>query len=236
MVRTVCAPLILCALTSPARSYATRCSLLPPRSGEACKARHATWGCVQSQAATAGALLELRPLANACLCEALGRQTRGSFDFCGPAEEQHSWTCDCTPRRPSTVPANASSRSWTSAAAAGRGPSDAVPAAPSGRLVLIGRRCCAGPRRPPQPVALFLSAPAVAAPHPCAPAVAVELLRKARLHAPFARPATVRGRVSGRIGPLGTWIAASGGASRWQNTSLGRSHWARAQPPAAMGA
>ena len=105
MVRTVCAPLILCALTSPARSYATRCSLLPPRSGEACKARHATWGCVQSQAATAGALLELRPLANACLCEALGRQTRGSFDFCGPAEEQHSWTCDCTPRRPSTVPA-----------------------------------------------------------------------------------------------------------------------------------
>ena len=149
MVRTVCAPLILCALTSPARSYATRCSLLPPRSGEACKARHATWGCVQSQAATAGALLELRPLANACLCEALGRQTRGSFDFCGPAEEQHSWTCDCTPRRPSTVPANASSRSWTSAGAAGRGPSDAVPAAPSGRLVLIGQVQQAVRRRTP---------------------------------------------------------------------------------------
>ena len=149
MVRTVCAPLILCALTSPARSYATRCSLLPPRSGEACKARHATWGCVQSQVATAGALLELRPLANACLCEALGRQTRGSFDFCGPAEEQHSWTCDCTPRRPSTVPANASSRSWTSAAAAGRGPSDAVPAAPSGRLVLIGQVQQAVRRRTP---------------------------------------------------------------------------------------
>ena len=148
-MRTVCAPLILCALTSPARSYATRCSLLPPRSGEACKARHATWGCVQSQVATAGALLELRPLANACLCEALGRQTRGSFDFCGPAEEQHSWTCDCTPRRPSTVPANASSRSWTSAAAAGRGPSDAVPAAPSGRLVLIGQVQQAVRRRTP---------------------------------------------------------------------------------------
>ena len=82
-MRTVCAPLILCALTSPARSYATRCSLLPPRSGEACKARHATWGCVQSQAATANkALLEPRPLANACLCEALGRQARDSFDFC----------------------------------------------------------------------------------------------------------------------------------------------------------
>eukprot|EP00964_Phaeocystis_antarctica_P033010 scaffold18705_cov35-Phaeocystis_antarctica.AAC.2 len=31
----------------------------------------------------------------------------------------------------------------------------------------------------------------------------VELLRKARRHTPFARPATVRGRVSGRIGPLG---------------------------------
>jgi len=108
-----------------------------------------THGCVQSQAATAGALLELRPLANACLCEALGRQTRGSFDFCGPAEEQHSWTCDCTPRRPSTVPANASSRSWTSAAAAGRGPSDAVPAAPSGRLVLIGQVQQAVRRRTP---------------------------------------------------------------------------------------
>ena len=82
-MRTVCAPLILCALTSPARSYATRCFLLPPRSGEACKARHATWGCVQSQAATANkALLEPRPLANACLCEALARQTRGSYDFC----------------------------------------------------------------------------------------------------------------------------------------------------------
>ena len=37
------------------------------------------------------------------------------------------------------MPANASSRSWTSAAAAGRGPSDAVPAAPSGRLDLIGQ-------------------------------------------------------------------------------------------------
>ena len=81
MVRTVCAPLVLCALASPARSYVTRCSLLPPRSGEACKARHATWGCVQSQAATAKALLEPRPLANG-LCEALGRHARGSFDFC----------------------------------------------------------------------------------------------------------------------------------------------------------
>ena len=80
MVHSVCALLVLCALASPARSYATRYSLLPPRSGEACKARHATWGCVQSQAATAGALLELRPLANACLC--LGRQARDSFDFC----------------------------------------------------------------------------------------------------------------------------------------------------------
>ena len=37
---------------------------------------------------------------------------------------------------------------------------------------------------------------------PCAPAVAVERLEKARRHAPFARPATVRGRVCGRIGPL----------------------------------
>ena len=37
---------------------------------------------------------------------------------------------------------------------------------------------------------------------PCAPAVAVEWLEKARRHAPFARPATVRGRVCGRIGPL----------------------------------
>ena len=45
-MRSVCAPLILCALTSPARSYATRCSLLPPRPGEACKARHTTCGAV----------------------------------------------------------------------------------------------------------------------------------------------------------------------------------------------
>ena len=39
-------------------------------------------GLCADQAAPAGALLELRPLANACLCEALARQTRGSYDFC----------------------------------------------------------------------------------------------------------------------------------------------------------
>ena len=38
---------VICALAIPARSYATRCSLLPPRSGEACKARHATWLCAE---------------------------------------------------------------------------------------------------------------------------------------------------------------------------------------------
>eukprot|EP00964_Phaeocystis_antarctica_P065344 scaffold39412_cov42-Phaeocystis_antarctica.AAC.2 len=56
------------------------------------------------------------------------------------------------------------------------------------------------------------------------PAVAVELLRKARRHTPFARPATVRGRVSGRIGPLGTWIAAvrAGGIIRVWAVRTGR--------------
>ena len=40
-------------------------------------------GCVQSQAATHRTLYTAaRPLANACLCEALGRQACGSFDFC----------------------------------------------------------------------------------------------------------------------------------------------------------
>ena len=77
---------------------------------------------------------------------------------------------------------------------------------------------------------ISIAAPAVAAPHPCAPAVAVELLRKARLHAPFARPATVRGRVSGRIGPLGTWIAAvrAGGRIRVWAVRTGRARNPRA--------
>lgn len=46
------------------------------------------------------------------------------------------------------------------------------------------------------------SAPTAAAPPRRAPAAAVERLGKARRHAPFARPATVRARVGGRIGPL----------------------------------
>ena len=115
MVRTVCAPFVLCALASPARSYVTRCSLLPPRSGEACKARHATWGCVQSQAATAKALLEPRPLANACLCEALGRQARGSSDFCAVLLKNNTAglaTVDRAGKRQQPQP-DVSRRSWT---------------------------------------------------------------------------------------------------------------------------
>ena len=91
-------------------------------------------------------------------------------------------------------------------------------------------RSCAGSRRQPQPVVLWLSAPAVAAPPPYAPAVAVELLRKMWRHTPFARPATVRGRVSGRIGPLGTWIAAvrAGGRIRVWAVRTGRARNPRA--------
>ena len=35
----------------------------------------------------------------------------------------------------------------------------------------------------------------------------------------------------GCVGALVHWYSCRGGASRWQNTSLGRSYWARAQPP-----
>jgi hypothetical protein len=66
----------------------------------------------------------------------------------------------------------------------------------------------AGPRRTrrshqPVGVALWAAcfAPTAAAPPHRAPAVAVERLVKAQRYAPFARPATVRARVGGRIGP-----------------------------------
>ena len=108
----------LCSVRLPAQLAHmphTLRSLLPPRSGEACKARHATWGCVQSQAATAGALLEPRPLANACLCEALGRQARGSSDFCAVLLKNNTAglaTVDRAGKRQQPQP-DVSRRSWT---------------------------------------------------------------------------------------------------------------------------
>ena len=69
-----------------------------------------------------------------------------------------------------------------------------------------GGRPRAGPRRSPPASARCAvgrpSAPAAAAPPHHAPAAAVERLGKARRRAPFVYPATVQGRVSGRIGPL----------------------------------
>lgn len=61
--------------------------------------------------------------------------------------------------------------------------------------------------RPSQPASAHCavgspSAPAAAAPPHHAPAAAVERLGKARCRAPFVYPATVRGWVSRRIGPL----------------------------------
>ena len=110
--------------------HAALCCLLAPAKPARQDTRR---GCVQSQAATASALLEPRPLANACLCEALGRQARGSSDFCAVLLKNNTAGLATVDRA-----GNASSRSRTSAGVAGRGPSDAVPAAPSGRLILIG--------------------------------------------------------------------------------------------------
>ena len=62
---------------------------------------------------------------------------------------------------------------------------------------------CLSPLRCGQTV----SAPAAAAPPHHARAAAVERLGKARRRAPFVRPATVRGRVGGRIGPLVLGVA-----------------------------
>ena len=72
------------------------------------------------------------------------------------------------------------------------------------------------------------SAPAAAAPPHHAPAAAVERLGKARRRAPFVRPATVRGRVGGRIGPLVHGVAV---VREQKSKSLCRDHWARARAP-----
>ena len=73
-----------------------------------------------------------------------------------------------------------------------------------------------------------VSAPAAAAPPHHAPAAAVERLGKARRRAPFVRPATVRGWVSQRIGPLVLGVAV---VREQKSKSLCRDHWARAQAP-----
>ena len=103
---------------------------------QACKARHATWAVCRAKQQPAGAhtLPAPRPLANACLCEALVRQARGSFDFCVVLLKNNTAALATALRGD-----RAGMSSGTSAAAAGRGPSDAAPAAPSGRLIFIGQ-------------------------------------------------------------------------------------------------
>ena len=104
---------------------------------QACKARHATWAVCrakQQRNRPAHTLPAPRPLANACLCEALVRQARGSFDFCVVLLKNNTAALATALRGD-----RAGMSSGTSAAAAGRGPSDAAPAVPSGRLVLIGQ-------------------------------------------------------------------------------------------------
>ena len=117
----------LCCLLAPAK---------PARQDTRC-------GCVQSQAATAGgALLGPRPPANACLCEALGRQARGSSDFCAVLLKNNTAglaTVDRASKR--------QQRSRTSAGAAGRGVSIRCRSCSTGRLILIGEVQQAARRR-----------------------------------------------------------------------------------------
>ena len=92
--------------------HAALCCLLAPAKPARQDTRR---GCVQSQAATAGALLEPRPLANACLCEALGRQARGSSDFCAVLLKNNTAglaTVDRAGKRQQPQP-DVSRRSWT---------------------------------------------------------------------------------------------------------------------------
>ena len=139
MVRTVCAPLVYTieALASPARAYATRCSLRPPCSGKPARQDTRRGLCAEPSSnrnRPAHTLPAPRPLANACLCEALVRQARGSFDFCVVLLKNNTAALATALRGD-----RAGMSSGTSAAAAGRGPSDAAPAAPSGRLIFIGQ-------------------------------------------------------------------------------------------------
>ena len=106
----------LCSVRLPAQlahmPHAALCCLLAPAKPARQDTRR---GCVQSQAATAGALLEPRPLANACLCEALGRQARGSSDFCAVLLKNNTAglaTVDRAGKRQQPQP-DVSRRSWT---------------------------------------------------------------------------------------------------------------------------
>ena len=109
--------------------HAALCCLLAPAKPARQDTRR---GCVQSQAATAGALLEPRPLANACLCEALGRQARGSSDFCAVLLKNNTAglaTVDRAGKRQQPQP-DVSRRSWTR--------STRCRSCSTGRLILIG--------------------------------------------------------------------------------------------------
>ena len=83
-----------------------------------------------------------RPLANTCLCEALGRQARGCTDFCAVLLKNNTAglaTVDRASKR--------QQRSRTSAGAAGRGVSIRCRSCSTGRLILIGEVQQAARRR-----------------------------------------------------------------------------------------
>ena len=92
----------------------------------------------------------------------------------------------------------------------------------SASLTSVRRALSCRPSPQPQPVALWAacSAPPAAAPPHRAPAVAVERLGKAQRHAPFARPATVRARVGGRIGPLAHGVRRRGQVAEHESGPL----------------
>ena len=78
-----------------------------------------------------------RPLANG-LCEALGRHARGSFDFCAVLLKNN--TAGLATALEATRAGTSATHQRPIRAAAGRGPSDTVPAAPSRAYLHHGSR------------------------------------------------------------------------------------------------
>ena len=119
MVRTVCAPLVYTieALASPARGYDTRCSLRLPCSGKPARQDTRRGLCAEPSSNRPAHTLYRRRglwLTPACVRHLSGKHVALLTSACGPAEEQHSCTCDCTSRRPCRhVQRHISSRSWT---------------------------------------------------------------------------------------------------------------------------
>ena len=117
--------------------HAALCCLLAPakparqdtRRGAVCRAKRQP---------TAHSLPAPRPLANAYLCEALGRHARGSFDFCAVLLKNN--TAGLATALEATRAGTSATHQRPIRAAAGRGPSDAVPAAPSRAYLHHGSR------------------------------------------------------------------------------------------------